>query len=690
VWHVLQWAETDTPGELTAWVLLGQPGAWQLQSVRVSVPRTLYVASTAASTELAGSRFFSAAPHMVLPRSAGFTTTSTSTSTAPHLYRCTMDEREYRAFRGSWSAFFAHPRIAGVYEADVTPLARALIHAGATAWLGAQARRQARGASEAVPLDALDTRRTSPALPLHLADSAGVWRAGDLAWALFFHAAAADGRQVCALVDVRAARGSVWVAGAGSAPQLLLPNLERLYRDSLAALDAAGQGAGAFAYPPEIAFTTQAYATQAAAHRAIGLALAQLADAPGALVLAVQAAVPVRQLQRQLRALALLPTVALPAAAPLPPLDWQRHAARAMVSALLHASRWLDERAQLAHFGDVPLGNFPPDAPVFLADVLFARRLVLANHVLWWSPAAKADLGGRQDDEPDDAEALADRLLPEAGREGSYAAACAEIEVRGLAVNTVLKAALVNEIEGAAGVFGFSTGAPATAAATPTSAAAALMLASDADADADAVPLRTLDQLSLKRKHSDAPPPHTTVLPLSTGGPPASTFHLLRALLRSWHTDTASQTSSPFAAMLSEHFFRWLTRPSSHLYDPQLAALVRSLMRKVLLQLRAELRRLGLRVVYGCADKLVVATGKRSVEGARAAVDYVIQAVAAKPLFEALALTPLQYWSFLLWMDAANYGGIVAADGSGDGRIEMLWAVKEYLPARVQPQFELA
>ncbi|KAJ2391001.1 DNA polymerase epsilon catalytic subunit [Coemansia sp. RSA 2603] len=361
-----------------------------------------------------------------------------------------------------------------------------------------------------------------------------------------------------------------------------------------------------------------------------------------------------------------------------------------MVSALLHASRWLDERAQLAHFGDVPLGNFPPDAPVFLADVLFARRLVLANHVLWWSPAAKADLGGRQDDEPDDAEALADRLLPEAGREGSYAAACAEIEVRGLAVNTVLKAALVNEIEGAAGVFGFSTGAPATAAATPTSAAAALMLASDADADADAVPLRTLDQLSLKRKHSDAPPPHTTVLPLSTGGPPASTFHLLRALLRSWHTDTASQTSSPFAAMLSEHFFRWLTRPSSHLYDPQLAALVRSLMRKVLLQLRAELRRLGLRVVYGCADKLVVATGKRSVEGARAAVDYVIQAVAAKPLFEALALTPLQYWSFLLWMDAANYGGIVAADGSGDGRIEMLWAVKEYLPARVQPQFELA
>ncbi|KAJ1721294.1 DNA polymerase epsilon catalytic subunit [Coemansia erecta] len=730
VWHVLQWAETDTPGELTAWVLLGAAGGggWQLQAVRVAVPRTLYVASTAASSELAGSRFFSPAPAgTVLPRGSS-DTGGAGEGLAMHLYRCTMDEREYGAFRSSWSAFFAHPRIAGVYEAEVTALDRAMIHAGATAWLGAQARRQGvgRSAADVVALDALDTRRTTPALPLHLAAAAGpsglAWRARDVAWALFFHVTAADGRQMFALVDVRAARGHVWVAGAaaGAAPQLQLPNLERLYRESLAALDGSkgDGGAGAFAYPAEIAFTTLAYATASAAHRAVSQALAQLADSPGLpTVLAVQAGVPARQLQRAgVRALASLPCVALPAqtadATQLPLLDWQRHAARRMVSSLLHASRWLDERAQLAQYGDVPLGNLPADAPLFLADVFFARRLALANHVLWWSPSARADLGGRQDDEAPDDEGLAEALLGDAGREGSYPAACVEIEVRGLAVNTVLKAALVNEIEGAAGVFGFNSSsssggntaaAAATALAAPASAAAALMLAADGnDDDDDAVPVRTLDQLSLKRKQpaSDSPSqalkskPEAALasapLPLATGGPPASTFHLLRGLLRTWHTESTAQ-ANPFAAMMAEHFFRWLTWPSAHLYDPQLASLVRSLMRKVLLQLRAELRRLGLRIVYGSADKLVVATGKKSVAAAQAAVDYVVKAVAGKPLFEALVLTPLQYWSFLLWMDAANYGGIVAADaGAGDGRIEMLWCIKEYLPPLVQQQFELA
>ncbi|KAJ2782430.1 DNA polymerase epsilon catalytic subunit [Coemansia interrupta] len=695
VWHVVQWAETDTPGELTAWVLLAAGSGWQLQAVRVSVARTLYVASTAASSELAGSRFFSPAPAgMVLPRG------SDGSSGEMHLYRCTMDEQEYRAFRSSWSAFFAHPRIAGVYEAEVTPLDRALIHAGATAWLGAQARRQGvgRSAADVVALDALDTRRTTPTMPLHLdgASKAQMWRAQDVAWALFFHVTMADGRQMFALVDVRAKRGHVWVVGgAGAAPQLQLPNLERLYRESLAALEGA-RDTGAFEYPAEIAFTTQAYATPNAAYRAVSQALAQLADAPGQpTVLAVQAAVAVRQLQRLgVRSLVSLPSVMLPAQAAdaqLPALDWQRHAARRMVSALLHASRWLDERTQLAQYGDVPLGNLPADAPLFLADVFFARRLVLANHVLWWSPGARADLGGRQDDEMPDAEALVEALAGETGREGSYPAACVEIEVRGLAVNTVLKAALVNEIEGAAGVFGFSATA---AAAAPASAAAALMLAADGNDDDDAVPVRTLDQLSLKRKQpaSDAPQSQNAVsvaLPLATGGLPPSTFHLLRGLLRTWHSESTVQ-ANPFAAMMAEHFFRWLTRPNARLHDPQLAGLVRSLMRKVLLQLRAELRRLGLRIVYGSADKLVVATGKRSVGAAKAAVDYVVKAVAGKPLFEALVLTPLQYWSFLLWMDAANYGGIVAGEGEGDGRIEMLWCIKEYLPPVVQSQFELA
>ncbi|KAJ2519513.1 DNA polymerase epsilon catalytic subunit, partial [Coemansia sp. RSA 2049] len=136
VWNILQWTETDTPGELKAWVLLGG----QLHGVRVSVPRVLYVTSTVARQEIAGSRFFSEAKGMVLPRTA-------HNPQSMHLYRSVMTEPEYIAHQSSWSSFFAHPSIGGVYETEITPLDRALIQLGATAWMGAAARKAHAGRS---------------------------------------------------------------------------------------------------------------------------------------------------------------------------------------------------------------------------------------------------------------------------------------------------------------------------------------------------------------------------------------------------------------------------------------------------------------------------------------------------------------------------------------------------------------
>ncbi|KAJ1760845.1 DNA polymerase epsilon catalytic subunit, partial [Coemansia sp. RSA 2523] len=120
-WHIVQWAESDVPGELRAWAWMGG----QLHSVRVSVPRTLYVTSTVPSQEITDSRFFTEARN-VLPRTS-YTPQST------HLYKCVMPESEYIAHQSSWSSFFAHPSIGGVYETQVTALDRALIQLGATA-----------------------------------------------------------------------------------------------------------------------------------------------------------------------------------------------------------------------------------------------------------------------------------------------------------------------------------------------------------------------------------------------------------------------------------------------------------------------------------------------------------------------------------------------------------------------------
>ncbi|KAJ2727071.1 DNA polymerase epsilon catalytic subunit [Coemansia sp. Benny D115] len=728
IWHVLQWTETDTPGELKAWVWIGG----QLHAVRVSVPRTLYVTSNVTSQQITNSKFFVEAKSMVLPR-ASYLPQST------HLYKCVMTESEYIGFQSSWSSFFAHPSIGGVYETEITSMDRALIDLGATAWLSASAKRAGIGRSmaEVVPLDMLDTRRSSLILPHGIASQ--MWKPRDLGYVLFYHAGSQDGRQFFALIIPYSSRGYVWVVNTGQqAMQLQIPNLERLYRESYAAaraaqLEARGAGIdeGAFSYPESIEFSSQAFSTAPAAYRSINSTLAKCIDEKrGPVLMAYQSTQPLRQLQPNLRTLSEFPTVAMPvhqADRALPAFDWQRHACRRMVASLLNCSQWIDERISLAQYADVPIGNIPADAPLFLADVFFARKLSLAKHILWWSPSSKPDLGGRQDDEFSNMSADGADLLTnpatsvEINTPGSYSSTCAEIELKGLAVNTILKAPLVNEIEGAMGVFGFNSmsgdagrevaalvadddaGGHASALATPSSAAA------NANGNGS-----TGTRKKTKGGPTDDAPEsasgvtgQTSLLAASgaEGNVPVSTFQLLRSLLRGWCQEI-EDNKNPFAEMMTEHFYRWLTRPNSRLYDPALAYLVRSLMRKVFMQMKAECRKLGAKIVYANLDKLIITTGKTSVLAAHASIAYIAKAIVAKPLFENITLTPLQYWTFLLWMNASNYGGVViqqqeqplltdggsqssAGDNAGEPRIEMLWNIKEYLPLVIQSQFEL-
>ncbi|KAI9505131.1 hypothetical protein BX070DRAFT_188883 [Coemansia spiralis] len=678
VWNILQWTETDIPGELKAWVLLGG----QLHAVIVSVPRILYVTSAVPRQEISGSRFFTEAKSMVLPRTS-YVPQST------HLYKCVMSEPEYIAYQSSWSSFFAHPSIGGVYETEVTPLDRALIQLGATAWMSVVARRLNAGRSmgDVIPMDDLDTRRTSLTMP-HGMDK-HTWKARDLNYALLYHTGVQDGRQFFALVMPYASRGQVWVVNTSQqAAQLQIPNLERLYRESYAAARAAakeseeGNGGGfddgAFAYPESVEFSSQAFSTAQGAYRSINAALAKCADEKrGSIVLIYHSPQPAKKLQTHIRSISEFPTVAVPvhqADNAMPAFDWQRHACRRMVASLLNCSQWVDERISLSHYADVPVGNIPADAPLFLADIFFARKLSLSKHILWWSPSSKPDLGGRQDDEFNGLSSDGDDLLNgfttsiEINTPGSYSTACAEIELKGLAVNTILKAPLVNEIEGAFGVFGFDS------------------MAGTANS--------TDDQNRAKQ--------NAWATSGADGNVPVTTFQLLRSLLRRWCQEV-DEHENPFAEMMTEHFYRWLTRPNARLFDPALAYLVRSLMRKAFLQMKAELQRLGARVVYANIDKLIITTGKASVASAQAAVAYIAKAIVEKPLFESITLTPLQYWAFLLWMNASNYGGIViqqrqiennanktAKAFAGEPRIEMLWNIKEYLPVVVQSQFELS
>ena len=62
------------------------------------------------------------------------------------------------------------------------------------------------------------------------------------------------------------------------------------------------------------------------------------------------------------------------------------------------------------------------------------------------------------------------------------------------------------------------------------------------------------------------------------------------------------------------HFYRWLRSPKSLLYDPALGRTLLQLMKKLLLQLLAEFKRLGASIVFADFNRIIIATKKRQGE----------------------------------------------------------------------------
>jgi len=76
-----------------------------------------------------------------------------------------------------------------------------------------------------------------------------------------------------------------------------------------------------------------------------------------------------------------------------PALQWQLRAARRALAAVAAAGPWLRDRVGLTRYAHVPLAGLGRDGLMGIADVLMARRLREAGHVLWTADPALPDLG---------------------------------------------------------------------------------------------------------------------------------------------------------------------------------------------------------------------------------------------------------------------------------------------------------
>jgi len=259
---------------------------------------------------------------------------------------------------------------------------------------------------------------------------------------------------------------------------------------------------------------------------------------------------------------------------------WQAVACEMALARYTELGPWWADKLALSRYTNLPIGLLAiPNPSQFASDVAFQRRLLHTGHLSWVSETPAPDLGGAPIEGWMDEEELAN---PEVSVPGMYRSMCIELTIECLAVNTILQSKHVHTIDNVETV---------SRLFTPDTGASSRPRPPD-DPAATAAPLR-----------------------------------LLKQLVGDWLADVPND---PTADTFLMAVWPWLSSPTALLYEPALHRLLHSLMKKVWLQLLAELRALGAKIVYANLYRVIIATDKPSLGAAVAYADSVIKSVSVR------------------------------------------------------------
>ncbi|TNN38408.1 DNA polymerase epsilon catalytic subunit A [Liparis tanakae] len=288
------------------------------------------------------------------------------------------------------------------------------------------------------------------------------------------------------------------------------------------------------------------------------------------------------------------------------------------------------QEAELTQYYHLPVGNLPQDVSIFGSDLFLARHLRKHNHLLWLSPTARPDLGGKEADDSRLVMESDDKASVEINAQGCYSTVCVELDLQSLAVNTILQSQHVNDMEGGASL-GVSF---------------------------DVIQQASLEDMMSGNQAASALASYDETALCS------NTFRILKSMVVGWVREI-TQYHNVYADNQVMHFYRWLRSPSSLLYDPALHRTLHNMMKKVFLQLVSEFKRLGSTVVYGNFNRIMLCTKKRRIDDAIGYVEYITNSIHSKEIFHSLSISFSRCWEFLLWMDPSNYGGVKGKLPSG-------------------------
>eukprot|EP00741_Cyanophora_paradoxa_P006031 tig00000970_g5849.t1 len=606
-WHLLEVATTGLPGELRLFASV----AGSAFALRLRVPRTVYVNCREPREEAGWARASLQLPHG---------------RPSLHLYEVRVDEERFHSEQmlASW---LSDPAVEGVYESGVPAQFRALARLGNLAALQARAG-ATRAPSELFRLDELrfiDSAHAAAQREEYLQAAPRT---------LFIYRRVVPAGRIIAAVGSDSENAFLFVvnnAEGARQPPLRKDLLEACARRP----DVGGWrrrlpdgSVGGGIAPAALKWNAQYFRSEGEAltslNRVVQTFRGYRSNAP--LLVALQADCSVEQMRAAMPVLRELPVAAASVHErgheALPALDWQRPAAKHVVSVYMRIGRWYEESLARARYASVPIANLGADPELLVADVFFARRLAAKKHAWWCSPSGRPDVGrGAGDDEFG---SHLEEAGPEVIAEGSYRTVTVDIEVQHLAMASVFSEAHLSEhLEGGSVMDALIQESVAAQAGTGPSSSLPFS--------------RVVDDQRAARE----------------------AFLTLRGLVRDVWMDLC-ETRNEQADSLLTHLYRWLRSPRSLFYDPALHRYVQGLVKRVFTALIAEMRKINpsATIVYASFSRIIVETGKWTLEAADSASSFLCNALTQRHLFEMVRFVPTALYEGLLFMDPANYSAV--------------------------------
>ena len=628
-WQVLQVRESDTPGDLRAFILISD----KIRAITIKAPRQLFLnlkASDLPDVDIEGCRVEKV--NHTLPNG----------HPSVYLFKLVMSEEIYIRESQKLAMLFSHPSVEGVYETQVPLTTRVVLALGSQCTFD-ETQKGVLGMGIDHGFD-LATLKHIPSKQPYLLET-------EMAFVFLCHLEIDDTQIFGVFSTSRDVAHIIVFNHSKNSQDLPRTKAEKDYKDLLSKqLQESGveRAQNLVPYRDNIQFKVAQVRTKRKLYLDVADAVRKVRNDSSTkpTVLVIQSPQE-RQILHNMPSLNDLPVLRLEAQ----PSDgkmigWERSAMRRLVTQYLAVGFRISELLELARYGDIPLCNLESEDPRYLIDIAYARRLQKDNVVLWWSGSPLPDHAGfERDDILTPMEVVA---MPAINKAGSYSSVCIEIDVRNLAINTILTSSLINELEG-----------------------------SDSVAFNPAVP----------DEHD--PNSGTTVIYSDTAFASAG-ITALREMVKAWWTEACKGSS--MADVMVQHLIRWIENPGSFLHDRSLRYYVQMMSKKAFQQLMSDFKRVGSNVVFANANRLLLQTTKAEVGNAYAYSQYIIKSIKAKPLFHFLDLEIKEYWSYLIWYDEFNYGGKATAEPT-EPEVQQLdtimhWQLNTFLPLQYQPVFQ--